>query len=804
MTPWICKKCGGTLHPEKGQTAVTCDSCGTTQEQKAEKNGRKRKRIFVLTICLVFLLAIGSMLFSVIQNAILFEVVDGVTYINKGDHFALYEVDPTIGGLVTIPGEINGKPMPVIPKAAFKDCHNIVALEIQSGVTTIEDEAFANCTQLGHIFFMEDYTLLEIGDAAFSGCDALEEFYLPDTVTTVGERAFANCTAMTATMLPASATAIGKDAYLGCTALTHVYISPGRATSDLPDFIDCQRLTKVTFLDSDAPINSNTVAVFPNVSTIVFPADLEKIEAYAFQNLKTLTRVGFTEGSRLTEIGERAFYGCTALLSISEDIDGGDVRALPGSLTAIGKEAFAYTGLQFIELPDSLIHIGEGAFYECRSLARVNFAQGAALTTIADSAFANCSGLTLINVPKNVKTIGNNAFCGCTFLFTLTLEEDSLLTSIGDGAFKDCINLTAFRIPAHVTSIGNEAFLNCEKLEAIAFTSGSALKEIGTAAFKNCHSLRAISIPAGVTALRDEIFYNCENLTVVTLEKGSALKEIGASAFRNCSSLLSLSLPARVTAIGDSAFLNCEKLTSIAFESGSALKEIGSNAFKNCFSLASVTVPAGVTTIGDGAFQSCRALTTVLFEAGTQLQTIGAYAFHGCSALTAIALPESLTAIGEQSFVGCHALTAVRIPTGVTSIGGYAFHNCTNLTKVAIGENVVSLGLGYLFERPKLKEVIFLDGVTSLSDKSLFLDCSAIVAFVLPQSLTEIGKNMFDLCAKLTTIYYGGTAAEWAQISVSSGNYILESATRYDYSAEEPTTEGNYWHYDANGEITIW
>ena len=35
-------------------------------------------------------------------------------------------------------------------------------------------------------------------------------------------------------------------------------------------------------------------------------------------------------------------------------------------------------------------------------------------------------------------------------------------------------------------------------------------------------------------------------------------------------------------------------------------------------------------------------------------------------------------------------------------------------------------------------------------------------------------------------------------------NNELTNATRYYYSDSQPTEEGNYWHYDENGEVTVW
>ena len=75
----------------------------------------------------------------------------------------------------------------------------------------------------------------------------------------------------------------------------------------------------------------------------------------------------------VTAIGEQAFFGCTALSSIS----------VPNGVTSIGKEAFAHcTGLFSVTLPGSLKSIGDKAFDGCSKLIEVcnqstlNIAQG--------------------------------------------------------------------------------------------------------------------------------------------------------------------------------------------------------------------------------------------------------------------------------------------------------------------------------------------------------------------------------------------------------------------------------------------
>lgn len=48
------------------------------------------------------------------------------------------------------------------------------------------------------------------------------------------------------------------------------------------------------------------------------------------------------------------------------------------------------------------------------------------------------------------------------------------------------------------------------------------------------------------------------------------------------------------------------------------------------------------------------------------------------------------------------------------------------------------------------------------------------------------------------------TADEWTKVKIGNHNGSLNSATVYYYSAEAPTAEGNYWHYDSAGNAVEW
>jgi len=175
-------------------------------------------------------------------------------------------------------------------------------------------------------------------------------------------------------------------------------------------------------------------------------------------------------GFPVTSIGDAAFYGA-GLTSIS----------IPQGVTSIGHGAFAYCyGLTAITVAaDNLFYKSiDGVLYNkagtilivCPArLTTVSIPQG--VTSIDDSAFADCTGLTSMSIPEGVTSIGICAFAGCYGLTTISIPQG--VTSIGGWTFDDCIGLTSISIPKGITSIGEYAFYLCTSLTSITINSAT-------------------------------------------------------------------------------------------------------------------------------------------------------------------------------------------------------------------------------------------------------------------------------------------------------------------------------------------
>ena len=349
------------------------------------------------------------------------------------------------------------------------------------------------------------------------------------------------------------------------------------------------------------------------------------------------------------------------------------------------------------------------------------------------------------------------------------------VTSIGDSAFSYCGSLKSITIPNSVTSIGDQAFCACERLTGI--TLPNRVTSIGDNAFERCRSLTGITIGNGVTRIGEYAFFGCDSLTSITIP--NSVTRIGDSAFSGCGSLTSITIPNGVTSIGDGVFYGCESLTGITI--GSGVTRIGEDAFDCCSSLTSITV--------DGRNQAYSSENGVLFDKKktelihcpqkksgkyvipNSVTRIGDWAFSDCDGLTGITIPNSVTRIGDWAFSDCDGLTGVTIPNSVTSIGEYAFFLCNSLTSITVDQKnqVYSSENGVLFNKKKTELIccpekksgkyVIPNSVTCIGNNA-FQMCDSLTGVTIPSSVKSIGMAAFAFDNKLKTIYFCGDVPE--------------------------------------------
>ncbi len=161
-------------------------------------------------------------------------------------------------------------------------------------------------------------------------------------------------------------------------------------------------------------------------------------EGYLFHRCKSLISADI---SGFTSVSVSDFADCTSLRSVCST----------ESLVSIGRDAFARTALQEIDLSEAghLGSIGDRAFYGDTALIRV------ILSANSDIA------------------LGEGVFFGCTAMQALTLP--SRLSVIPDYALADTRSLTSLALPSSLRSIGNSAMANASSL---GYLDARGIKEV--------------------------------------------------------------------------------------------------------------------------------------------------------------------------------------------------------------------------------------------------------------------------------------------------------------------------------------
>ncbi len=319
-----------------------------------------------------------------------------------------------------------------------------------------------------------------------------------------------------------------------------------------------------------------------------------------------------------------------------------------------------------------------------------------------------------------------------------------------------------------------------------------------------------------------------KDITIPDTYNGLSVTKIGNNAFKGLNSIKSVSISNSVTSIGDGAFADCTSLESVVI--GDSVTTIGNYAFYYCRSLKDVyisdvkawlniefcndfsypTISGAALHILDG---NGNEVTNLIIPDG--VTNIPIRAFFGCYNLTSITMPDSVTTIGDYAFAFCLSLTNITISDNVTTIGDDPFAFCLSLTSVTVDENnkyykhidgnlytkdektLVQYALG-----KKSTSFVIPDNVTTIGNMAFYY-CSNLESVVIGDSVTSIGSFAFDSCFSLAEVYYNGSAEDWNSISIDSYNDYLENATRYYYSENQPTEEGNFWHW-VDGEPTVW
>ena len=559
-----------------------------------------------------------------------------------------------------------------------------------------------------------------ISDNAFHYYENLRSVSLPSTLTSIGEAAFWACSSLQSITLPNNLTNIGLNAFRACHSLTQVLIPASVTSIDGSAFECCTGLTDVVFEGNSLEFGSGATFY-----------DCTSLKNVFFNGTRAdWTASRGSSGSVLPAAAQ--IYYKNDLISSGTCGDNSSGNNTQWKLTKAGTLIIT-VGTGYTEGGIADFAYGKAPWYQDIYDSGIRcLIIGSGIKTIGSYAFADCTDLAEIIVPDGVISIGNGAFLQNSGAKRVVLPPSTVY--IGHGALRDCSALTSVSLP---DSMSNRLFLDM---------------------FEGCTNLKSVDIPDGITDIHEGDLASCPNWTDIYYDNWGRVWNRVVSNVRD-------SIPDRMNVhfkdnIYDSG--SCGENVTWTLTADGTLTISGTGAMTDytydsrspwysCRTyIKRVVMQQGVTSIGDHAFWDCSGLTSVTIPDG--VTSIGDYAFAYCVSLTSATIPEGVTSIGGSAFSGCSGLTSVTIPSSVTSIGWSAFENCTALTFMTIPESV-----------------------TYISEE-VFSNCIRLARVTIPKSVTEISSKAFYYCDSLTDVYYAGTAADWAKISISEGNEDLLAA----------------------------
>jgi len=261
---------------------------------------------------------------------------------------------------ITIGNSITELPSNVLSRTG------ITSIIIPEQITSINIEAFDGTTRLETVYFnavnCADFMpafahppfhntrspalktvvigdkVLKIPNSIFSGVTALTSLTIGNSVNEIGDRSFNNCTSLTRIVIPDSVQTIGPFAFNGCTNVTSISLGRELITIRQSAFVGT-RITEITIPENLTRLwegsfenSSRLRTVYFNainceiggvgspfkgsqaLESIIFGPNVRQIPATVAFQLTSLESI--TIGSRVNQIGDRAFYGCIALEEI--------------------------------------------------------------------------------------------------------------------------------------------------------------------------------------------------------------------------------------------------------------------------------------------------------------------------------------------------------------------------------------------------------------------------------------------------------------------------------------------------------
>ena len=470
---------------------------------------------------------------------------DGTNLYDISRNDMILDIDPSVSTLSALFGDLSYREI-VFPAGLKK------ALAYNNKITPFAD------SNVRKVIF--DKGTAEIPWQIMKDCATLEEAVLPSSVTALSSDCFRNCTSLYKIGIP-SGVSIGNNCFTNCKSLQELHITEGISTEAMGrgqgPFYGAG-LKKVTIDEGVTTIPDYICAGCEDVTEVYLPASLKTVGTRCFTDMPKLKEITIRSDLQRTE--ERPEGGCFEDTGVESII-------YEDGVTTVADKMF-YKGCANtteISFPDSLVSIGEGAFYGCHVLDKICLPDS--VMSIGDEAFCHCSSVKSVILPKSNALMGANCFEGAVSLISINVRGDYRINAFG-------------------------------KLKPPFSNAG----------------LEKIVVDDGVTTIPEHLFEGgCSDLTNLVLP--DTLLNIGTRAFRGCTALKEVVIKSDIKVTGDSPFLD-GGVEKFVFEDG--VTKIDTHLFMNAYEqVRKIYIPKSVTRITSIVLVDTPGTHTIFYE-GTE------------------------------------------------------------------------------------------------------------------------------------------------------------------------------------------
>ena len=681
-------------------------------------------------------------------------------------------------------------------------------MTLPESLTTIETNAFYNCTALLEIMIPDSVTF--IGEKAFYNCNNLSEIHFPEKLENIEEYAFAVCTSLVKAELPENLEKIGDYAFTENTSLKNVKLPDSLKWLGYRSFYNCPMEEKETYENGVVALGTWVTGYSGTADDVIIPDGIIGIAAGAFTGAENI--ISLTLPESLKYICDDAFDACYNLknLTVNGEIEyvgdgaftdtawyniedgyltlgtcllryngSGAEFTLPETITVIGKEAFAGAEITTLIIPESVTEIREGAF------------RGSAITSI------HYEGNEDMTFMEAVEKFGSECFRGMALTTAVTEswyegESSSVARGIDGTSIASLIGRKIARSLIENGEISNykDAYdwlcSNCgytlDTGDHYSYADGPFFY-----GYASCQGV-ALAYKAFLDELQIPNFILTGQVTGAygTLSHAWNVACVGGDWYH---------FDASDTQRGDySTYKMTDYYASNTMQyvwnettydnrMEEALDAYESGEYAGDSPLTFTKQSDGTYWVTDCAVKEKEVVIPDSYN-GIAVTGIGKRAFENCSWLETIVIPEGIETIGEEAFLRCIALKKAELPSTVSEIGEGAFQSCISLESSDFSQSAIT----------EVPDVVFM-GCVSLKNLSLSYYVTSISsAFAYNGTINRLdGSENYNILAP---------EGSDAQIFAEKNNYTFISTGKHIHDMEKTaataatcTVSGNIEYY---------